>query len=311
MSAMSASFTKRARYLTVGGLATLALGVAAQLAVVPGASSVATTTLPLHQSTPITNSGFGEKGDCDGSPADWGWHFVVSGNDTHFVKVTTTFEDAGTIVTTVFGPPSDKHAYVYTSTDDTLLSASAEVTGADDKTNFVLSHTCAGGENETPTPTPSETVSETPSATPSETVSETPSSTPSETVSETPSSTPSETVSETPSSTPSETVSETPSESVAPTESESVSPTETSTPSTTPSEEVLPTRFTNLPSETVEATETPAPSVSGVKVVRPGALPSTGTPFPVGLLLLLGVGMVVGGMVLTVTGEPVAGKHRR
>jgi hypothetical protein len=54
-----------------------------------------------------------------------------------------------------------------------------------------------------------------------------------------------------------------------------------------------------------------------VKVTRPnagpGALPSTGTPFSVALLLMLGVAMVVGGLVMTVAGEPRAagGHHRR
>jgi hypothetical protein len=54
-----------------------------------------------------------------------------------------------------------------------------------------------------------------------------------------------------------------------------------------------------------------------VKITRPGvgpgALPSTGTPFPVALLLLLGVGMVGGGLFMTVAGEPhrAGGAHRR
>jgi hypothetical protein len=302
---MSARFTRRAKALTFGGLATLGLAVVAQLAVTPAATSADSYTVPLHQDTPITNSGYGDKGDCTGSPAQWGWHFVLPSNDSSFVTLTTTFENAGTIVTTVFGPPSAQHAYVYTATDDTLQSASAEVSGGDVDW-FNLSHVCTGTTvEETPSPSPSETVSETPSATPSETVSETPSATPSETVSETPSATPSETVSETPSSTPSETVSETPTPEVSDTQIVTESPSESESP------EVLPTEITK--------SATPSASVKGEKVVKPVVsptrLPSTGTPFPVLTLVLLGVGLMAAGVISTVAGEPrTAGttpRHRR
>jgi hypothetical protein len=300
---MSATFTRRARYLTFAGLATLALGTVAQLAVSPAAVSADTYTVPLH------NTSTEDVADCPGSPAQYGWHFIVPGNDAVFVSLTVTFEDAGTITITDFGPPSDKHAYVYTPTADTLLSGTATISGGDEKF-FVLSHTCNGGGTETPSPTPSATVS------PSESVS--PSSTPSETVSETPSATVSPTVveSESPSSTPSETVSETPSATVSATVIESESP------SASPSESatVLPTVITQTPSETTEAPST-SPSVKGVKTVRTPAvsgsgLPTTGTPIPVALLLLLGFGLVGAGVVATVAGEPRAAgtagaKHRR
>ncbi len=300
---MSARFTRRAKALTFGGLATLGLAVLAQLAVTPAATSLDTYTVPLHQDTPITNSGYGDKGDCPESPAQWGWHFVLPGNDTSFVKLTVTFENAGEVVVTTFGPPTAQHAYVYTSTDDTLKSATAEVTGGEVDW-FNLSHVCTGTTvQETPSPSPSETVSETPSATPSETVSESPSESPSETVSESPSESPSETVSETPSSTPSETVSETPSPEVSETQIVTSSPSE--------SVEVLPTEITK--------SATPSASVKGEKVVRPAVgptrLPSTGTPFPVLTLVLLGVGLLAAGVVTTVAGEPrTAGttpRHRR
>jgi hypothetical protein len=299
------AFTRRARYLTFAGLATLGLAVVAQLSVTPAATSAETYTVPLHQDTPIQNSGYGDKGDCPGSPAEWGWHFVLPGSDASFVTLTTTFENAGEIVTTTFGPPTDQHAYVYTPTDDTLVSATAEVTGGD-VTFFNLSHVCAGGGTESASPTPSVTPSETPSATPSETPSETPSATPSETPSETPSATVSATettvapTTEAPSQTPSET----------PTAEVSATETVTATPSGTA--EVLPTKFTRSPSASA--------SVQGVKIVKPpvvapSRLPTTGTPFPVAVLVLLGVGMVAAGVVTTVAGEPrtaaANGRHRR
>jgi hypothetical protein len=317
-------FTRRARLLTLGGLATIGLAAAAQLAVSPAAVSADTYTVPLHQDTPIQNSGYGEQGDCSGSPAQWGWHFVLPTNDSDFVTVTTTFETAGEIVTQI-DPPS-KHAYVYTATDDTLVSASAEVTGGEAEF-FNLSHVCAGGTTETPSPTPSETVSETPSETPSETVSETPSETPSETVSETPSETPSETVSETPSETPSETVSETPSETPSETVSETPSETPSATVSATVIESTPPVSESPTESATVLPTviesSTPAATVSatveGVKSEQPSVigtrLPRTGTPVPIALLLLMGFGLIAAGVVTMVAGETrtagTGARHRR
>jgi hypothetical protein len=256
---MPYSFTRRARRLTVAGLATLGLAVVAQLAAAPAAMSADTYTVPLHQSTPITNSAYGDKGDCTGSPAQWGWHFVLPTDDAHFVTLTTNFQTAGTIVTTVFGPPTDKHAYVYTPTDDTLLSASAEVSGGEDEF-FNLSHVCTGGGT-TPSANPSETPSETPSATLSETPSETP----------------------------------------------------TEAPSETPGATVLPTDLS--------ATPTHSPTVEGVRHTRgPGTgavggttLPTTGSKAPVGLLLVLGVGLVGAGVLTTAAGDRslwYAGRHR-
>ena len=62
-----------------------------------------------------------------------------------------------------------------------------------------------------------------------------------------------------------------------------------------------------------------SPTVEGVKVVRPAVgpttLPTTGTPFPVLLLVLLGLGLMGAGVVTTVAGEHgTAGatpRHRR
>src|SRR5699024_2784473 len=86
----------------------------------------------LHQAPPITNSEFeDDENDCPGPPAQWGWHFILTGGEAAFAELTTTFETAGVIVTTTFGPPDAKHAFVYTATDDTLTSATALVTGGD------------------------------------------------------------------------------------------------------------------------------------------------------------------------------------
>jgi hypothetical protein len=262
---MAVSFTRRARRLTVAGLATLTIGMGAQFAAAPAAVSADTYSVPLHQDPPITNSGFPDKGDCVGSPAQWGWHFVLPNAAASFVSLTVTFQTAGTITLGAgdFGPPTDQHAYVYTATDDTLLSASAEVSGGD-VAFFNLSHVCAGGGNEsaTPTPTPSESV--------------------------------------------------TPSESASATPTPEVSATETATPTPSESAEVLPTELS--------ATPTPGATVEGVKrtrgpAVAPNDLPSTGTPIPVALLLLLGFGLLASGVLTTVAGEaypgrPV-GRHRR
>ena len=330
---MSRSIPRRARHLVVAGLASLGLA-AVQLAVsgsVTAADTPYETT--LHQSPPIKNSTFeDDEGDCPGSPAMWGWHFILTGGEAQFAQLTTTFQTAGTITTTSFGPPDAKHAYVYTATDDTLLSASALVNGGDpSKVRLVLSHTCdGGGVTSTPTPTPSESVSPTPTETPSptESVSPTPTETPSPTESVSP--TPTETETPTPTVSPTET--ETPSPTVSPTETETpsptVSPTETETPSPSVSPTVLPTETeTATPSPTVSGTRltrapTPSisPSVRGVKRTRApqvggSGLPSTGTVVPVGLLLVLGFGLVGAGVVMTVSSEPAAvragGRHRR
>jgi hypothetical protein len=193
---MSARFTRRAKAVTFAGLATLGLAALAQVAVTPVATSEVAYVETLSQDPPITNSEFeDDENDCPGSPAQWGWHFILTGGEASFVKLTTTFEDAGTIVTTTFGPPSDKHAFVYTETDDTLTGATAEFTTTEEdptKVRLVLSHTCDGDDNvpsESPTPTPSVSASETSTPTPSVSASETeqPSESPSESVTPSPS----------------------------------------------------------------------------------------------------------------------------
>ncbi len=168
----------------------VALPAAASLLLVAGAAqasaadSTSTYTVKLRQPLPRTattaDGAAPQKGagECAGIPADKdGWHFVLPGNVSHFVKLTVTFEEGGQQVITDFGPPSDKHAYVASEAGDTLTAVVAEITGGELK-KFNLSHTCPAAPT-TPS-TPPATPSGTPSATPSGTPSGTPSTTPSE-----------------------------------------------------------------------------------------------------------------------------------
>ncbi|GEC06849.1 hypothetical protein SSP24_45040 [Streptomyces spinoverrucosus] len=87
---------------------------------------------------------------CPGVPdGQDGWHFVLPGNSSDFVKLTVTFEPGGQQVVTDFGPPSDKHAYVWSLPGAELTSAVAEVRGGELEL-FNLSHTCPVTEGTTP-----------------------------------------------------------------------------------------------------------------------------------------------------------------
>lgn len=164
----------------------VALPAAASLLLVAGAAqasaadSTSTYNVKLRQPLPRTattaDGAAPQKGagECAGIPADKdGWHFVLPGNVSDFVKLTVTFEEGGQQVITDFGPPSDKHAYVASEAGDTLTAVVAEITGGDLK-KFNLSHTCPA------TPTTPSTPPVTPPASPSATPSGTPSATPSE-----------------------------------------------------------------------------------------------------------------------------------
>lgn len=176
----------------VGALS--AVAAAAVLAVPAAAAHAAgsgdgTYTVQLRQDLPrtaTTDDGGAPQQDreeCPGVPEGKdGWHFVLPGNSSDFVKLTVTFEPGGQQVVTSFGPPSDKHAYVASQPGAELTSAVAEVRGGDLKL-FNLSHTCPVTDGPTPTesaePTggtssepstsePSQEPSQEPSATPSE-----------------------------------------------------------------------------------------------------------------------------------------------
>ncbi|MER5217250.1 LPXTG cell wall anchor domain-containing protein [Streptomyces sp. NPDC002838] len=113
-------------------------------------------TVRLRQDLPRTSTtddgGAPQKSSdqCPGVPAGQdGWHFVLPGNSTDFVKLTVTFEPGGQQVVTDFGPPSDKHAYVASLPGAELTSAVAEVSGGDLEL-FNLSHTCPAADGTTP-----------------------------------------------------------------------------------------------------------------------------------------------------------------
>ena len=79
---------------------------------------------------------------------DWyGWHFIMPGNN-NFTALTVTFQDAGTFTADPFpgdvfiAHPDESHAYIWTETDDVLLSGSAMSDGSN--SFFNLSHTCPG-----------------------------------------------------------------------------------------------------------------------------------------------------------------------
>ncbi len=116
-----------------------------------------TYTVQLRQDVPRTattdDGGAPQQGreQCPGVPEGKdGWHFVLPGNSSEFVKLTVTLEPGGQQVVTAFGPPSDKHAYVASQPGAELTSAVAEVRGGDLKL-FNLSHTCPVTEGPTPT----------------------------------------------------------------------------------------------------------------------------------------------------------------
>jgi hypothetical protein len=163
-------------------LTLVALGAAATLVALPGAVGATEhhALVPEYQDafapkpkdeTPIvstgvallhaphvgaTNPGF-TPGSCPSGGANtWGWHFVLPDNTSGFTSIEVTFAKAGT-VTTFVSHPSGKHAYVFTATADTLLGASATVSGP--ATRFNLSHVCPGTldhPTEDPTEDPTE-----------------------------------------------------------------------------------------------------------------------------------------------------------
>ncbi|MFI6008480.1 LPXTG cell wall anchor domain-containing protein [Streptomyces sp. NPDC051243] len=143
-----------------------------------------TYTVQLRQDLPrtaTTDDGGApqeSRDECPGIPEGQdGWHFVLPGNSTDFVKLTVTFEPGGQQVVTDFGPPSDKHAYVASQPGAELTSAVAEVRGGDLEL-FNLSHTCPAEDGPVPsdTPDPTNGTSSEPSQEPSQEESGTPSS---------------------------------------------------------------------------------------------------------------------------------------
>jgi len=88
-----------------------------------------------------TNPGF----QADSCPTDttngyrYGWHLIAPDTASYFVAIKCTFKQAG-VITRMIPDPSPKHAYVFTSTGDTLLGCWAVMNGP--LTSFPLSHVC-------------------------------------------------------------------------------------------------------------------------------------------------------------------------
>ncbi|AXE26680.1 LPXTG cell wall anchor domain-containing protein [Streptomyces globosus] len=188
--------------------AVAAVPAAASLLLAAGAAPAfadGSYTIPIHQDLPLTatSKGVENKKTCADIPSTQdGWHFVLTGNSTTFVKLKVTFEPGGEKVVTVFGPPSDKHAYVASEPGAKLTAASAEVTGGSVKW-FNLSHTCPASATASPSPSVS-SGAPSPSGSPSSSASasSSPSSSASPSASASSSASPSGTPSDTPSGSP-------------------------------------------------------------------------------------------------------------
>ena len=130
-----------AGWLVVGGL----LGAA----LLTPSAALATDLKDSQQGTAWNDSGFqGSKEECkklDLGPGDVVWHFVLTSPEADSGHLKATFQNAGAI--TVANADSEAavlHFYVWTG-HDTLLDA--ETTDVDGN-NLVLSHICAGAEEE-------------------------------------------------------------------------------------------------------------------------------------------------------------------
>ncbi|MFF5427522.1 MULTISPECIES: LPXTG cell wall anchor domain-containing protein [unclassified Streptomyces] len=258
----------------------LVAAMAGSLVLAPAASASERPNPEFNQQEQLPiSAGEYEKGDCPPVASDKdGWHFVLpgSGKDDSavFTKLTVEFKPGGIQTVTVFGPPSDKHAYVASEPGAELISATAEINGELKKNFFNLSHTCPASAKPTPTGTPT-TTAPTPTDTPT---TGTPTGTPTTDVPTT--------------GTPTTgTPSGTPSESTTP----SGTPT-TGAPTTgTPGESVSPT------STSSESAGQPAPSASGSSSTggsAEGDLAETGSSAPVGVLAAVAVALAGAGAFL-------------
>lgn len=143
------------RLLIIGALLVAVLSYSS-----PGGAT-STVTINLHgPHVGATNADF-QEGECPSG--GYGWHFVTRGQ-TQFVSVTAVFANTGTVQATV-GQPTNKHAYAYTAGIDTLLSATAVVTGGEEGDTFLLSHVCVPEVPETTTSTVPETTTTVPETT--------------------------------------------------------------------------------------------------------------------------------------------------
>lgn len=165
-------------FTRLGALAAAgAIGIASALALVSSAQAEdpATTTIELkepHRGVTVNEGDWG-KNKCgddfqvpDDKPADQdGWVFILPKNSGDaFVSLTATFEDfdgaTHEIEADIVSPGESglaKHAYVEAPAGWTLVTAFAEVEGADEGDVFNITHTCAGQVPDGETPTDGET----------------------------------------------------------------------------------------------------------------------------------------------------------
>jgi hypothetical protein len=145
-----------AGWLAVGGL----LGAA----LIAPSAAFATDLKDAQQGTSWDDQGFqGSAEECrklDLGPGDVVWHFVLTSPDADSGHLTATFDKAGDVtVENADSPAAVLHFYVWTG-HDTLLDA--ETTDVDGN-NLVLSHICAGQEEESESvPVETEPVESTP-----------------------------------------------------------------------------------------------------------------------------------------------------
>jgi hypothetical protein len=135
-------------------------------AVLPPGYTPVPGTIPLNPAdVGAVGSQFNQ--DCNGlprpiQPGEVAWHFILpqaaqfDPSPTNvFDTLSVTFQTAGTVnlgaALSDFGPPSNAHAYIFTSTDDTLLAGTATIgrdlnaaAGRANDPQFNLSHTCVG-----------------------------------------------------------------------------------------------------------------------------------------------------------------------
>ena len=243
----------------VVALASLALAMAAIARPAFAADPFKVWLHEPHQDA--SSADFSEDEDCGDFTTGVVWHFILNqydGNDT--AHLVATFLGAGVLETDAQKvTPGVQHFYLNTPTDDQLDAnnpAYAEVLTEDLDANLVLSHVCHTGNEETPTPTPSQSSEE-------ETPTPTPTPTPSQSTEE-----------ETPTPTPTPSSEE---ETPTPTPTPS---SEEETPTPTPTQSTEAETPTPTPEGSVQAgTGTPAPSIPD------GAMEMRGGPSPIPTIL--------------------------
>jgi LPXTG-motif cell wall-anchored protein len=137
--------SRRAAAVALGVLSAAVVGPVL-VATMQDASANSTSTATLHAQQQNT-TGSDYQHNCDHGP---GWIFVLPASQgTAFVSLSATFKNAGTVQGTVLSNP--KFASVQVSLSDTILSATAQITGGHQGSTFNITHVCAGDGNTTTT----------------------------------------------------------------------------------------------------------------------------------------------------------------